>query len=395
MSNYQEFVREMKLNVNINDAFLPISEGEISYHLSAEGLPPLIKNHFVFKGDENNPFLAPRGVWTVNNKLIVADTGQNRVFIWNQLPTTEFQSPDVVLGQLEKEDTGRNSGNVVTANSLQYPSGIWSDGEKLIIADAWNHRVLIWNQFPTQNGQAADVVLGQPDFHHNQPNIKGIGSNPSEKSLNWPYGVFSDGFHLWICDTGNRRILFYNQIPNENFTSADAVVGKPNFTERDYENHDPIWPYSVRINVNGQMAVADTQFYRNLIWNDWKTAFYQKADVIIGQTDFDACGQNQFGLFPTQTSMNWTYDSFFFENGILVADTGNSRLLWFEDIPKKNSELATNLIGHRNFSTGSENANTRFGTEKQLYWPFSICIDKKQLVVADTGNHRIIFYEML
>lgn len=395
MSNYQEFVREMKLNVNINDAFLPISEGEISYHLSAEGLPPLIKNHFVFKGDENNPFLAPRGVWTVNNKLIVADTGQNRVFIWNQLPTTEFQSPDVVLGQLEKEDTGRNSGDVVTANSLQYPSGIWSDGEKLIIADAWNHRVLIWNQFPTQNGQAADVVLGQPDFHHNQPNIKGIGSNPSEKSLNWPYGVFSDGSHLWICDTGNRRILFYNQIPNENFTSADAVVGKPNFTERDYENHDPIWPYSVRINASGQMSVADTQFYRNLIWNDWKTAFYQMADVIIGQTDFDACGQNQFGLFPTQTSMNWTYDSFFFESGILVADTGNSRLLWFEDIPKKNSELATNLIGHKNFSTGSENANTRFGTEKQLYWPFSICIDKKKLVVADTGNHRIIFYEML
>lgn len=384
----------MNLNVSINNSFLFPTDTEVSYHLSAEGLPPIIKSHFIFKGDENNPFLAPRGVWLVNNKLIVADTGQNRVFIWNQFPETELQSPDIVLGQLEKEDTGRNAGDAVSASSFQYPSGLWSDGEKLIIADAWNHRVLIWHTFPTHNAQKADVVIGQPNFFQNQQNVNGIGSTPNEKSLNWPYGVFSDGKHLWICDTGNRRILFYNQIPTQNFASADGVVGKPNFTERDYENNDPIWPYSVRVNQKGQMSVADTQFYRNLIWNDWKTAFTQKADVIIGQPDFDACGQNQFNLFPNQNSMNWTYDSFFYENGIFVADTGNSRLLWFDEIPTVNADFATNLIGHKSFSVGSENSNTRFGTEKQLYWPFSVCISEKTLVVADTGNHRILRYEL-
>lgn len=103
-----------------------------------------------------------------------------------------------------------------------------------------------------------------------------MNNNPSSQSLNWPYGVFSDGKSLWIADTGNRRVLFYKNIPNQNFSEADEVVGKPDFNTRDYNNEDPIWPYSVKINSKGQMAIADTQFYRILIWNDWKDALSKK-----------------------------------------------------------------------------------------------------------------------
>lgn len=370
------------------------TQAPISFAASSKDLPPLVENAFIFRGDEGNPLLAPRGVWSVGEKLIVADTGQNRVFIWNKTPQTEYAPPDVVLGQLETTDTGRNSGHHVSASTLQYPSGIWSDGQKLIVADAWNHRVLIWLSFPNQHGQAADVVLGQPDFENNQPNIKGIGANPTAQSLNWCYGVFSDGEQLWIADTGNRRVLYYEKIPTKSFQKADGVIGKSSFEERDYENHEPIWPYSVRVSAKGQMAITDTQYYRTLIWNDWKTALKISADVIIGQPDFESSGQNLYSLFPKQNSLNWVYDSFFYKNGIFVADTGNSRLLWFEDIPTENSMLADNLIGHVNFNIGSENANTRYGTDKQLYWPFSLCIIGKQLFVADTGNHRIILFQL-
>lgn len=385
----------MNLNVNIDNLTpqQPYIATE-TFQLSADGQPYLVKNHFIFKGDKNNPFLAPRGVWLAKNMLFVSDTGQNRVFIWRNFPTNELESPDVVLGQEQKTDTGRNAGHGTTASSLQYPSGLWSDGQKLIVADAWNHRVLIWNNIPSSNGQAADLIIGQPDFNHNQPNVKGIGSMPTAQSLNWPYGVCSDGTSLWICDTGNRRVLFYEKIPTTNYAAADKVIGKPNFTERDYENYEPIWPYSIRLSPNGQLSISDTQFYRNLIWNNWKTAFSQPADIIIGQPDFDACGQNQYQLFPTQNTLNWTYDSFFYKNGLFVADTGNSRLLWYEGVPTQNAAEASNLIGHKNFGTGSENANTRYGTDKQLYWPFSICIENEQMVVADTGNHRIIKYDL-
>lgn len=371
-----------------------MSLGTQTYNFSLPEKPPLVESSLVFRGDEGNPLLAPRGVWTVNDKLIIADTGQNRVFIWNKTPESEYATPDIVLGQLETTDTGRNSGHEVSANTLQYPSGVWSDGQKLIVADAWNHRVLIWLIFPTKNGQSADVVLGQPDFEHNQPNVKGIGSNPSAKSLNWPYGVFSDGQKLWIADTGNRRVLYFDNIPTNSFQKADKVIGKPSFEERDYENHEPIWPYSVRVSPNGQMSVVDTQYYRTLLWHDWQSAFNKPADVIIGQADFESNGQNQFSLFPKENSLNWVYDSFFYKNGLIIADTGNSRLLWFENIPTENASNADNLIGQERFNIGSENANTRYGTDKQLYWPFSLCISENLIFIADTGNHRIIIFKL-
>ena len=183
-----------------------------------------VTNGRIFRGSEQKPFLAPRGVFVAKNKLFVSDTGQNRVFIWHTIPTTEFQEPDVILGQLEVEDSGRNSGGDVNASTLQYPSGLWSDGETLIVADAWNHRILIWHSIPTSNAQPADVVLGQPSFDTNLPNVKGIGSDPTAQTLNWPYGLFSDGKSLWIADTGNRRILVYKNIPKENYASADEVA---------------------------------------------------------------------------------------------------------------------------------------------------------------------------
>ena len=225
--------------------------------MNFETLGPNVANPYLFKGAKEMPFLAPRGVYTSNGCLFVSDTGRNRVFIWKEIPKEEYKDPDIILGQANVSDTGRNSGGEVTAQSLQYPSGIWRDGHKLVVADAWNHRVLIWHSMPTKNGQRADVVLGQPDFNSNQPNVLGIGANPTASSLHWPYGVFSDGEKLWIADTGNRRILFYENLPTENFSPADKVIGKPDFHTRDYENHEPIWPYSVKVNTKGQMVVAD------------------------------------------------------------------------------------------------------------------------------------------
>ncbi len=348
----------------------------------------------IFKGPESTPFLAPRGVFLYKNQLFVSDTGRNRVFIWHKFPETTFQEPDVVLGQGDADGTGRNAGGLVGAGSLQYPSGIWSDGQKLIVADAWNHRVLIWHKMPTRHGQPADVVIGQADFDANQPNAKGVGANPTEQTLFWPYGVFSDGQRLWIADTGNRRILYYENLPTEHFAAASGVIGKPDFMTRDYENEDPIWPYSVKIGPDGTMAVADTQYYRVLIWRDWRKAFQQKADVIVGQADLNSSGQNQYGLFPKANTLSWCYDACFTDQGLLVADTGNSRVLSFDTIPASSNPSADGLIGKPNFSTGSENAETVFGTENSLYWPFSICADSGRLAVADTGNHRVLLYPL-
>ena len=228
----------------------------------------------------------------------------------------------------------------------------------------------------------------------NQPNVHGQAAKPTAKTLNWPYGVFSDGQRLWIADTGNRRILYYEEIPAANFSAADQVIGKPNFNTRDYENNEPLWPYSVKVNGKGQMLVADTQFYRTLLWENASEAFRDSADIIIGQEDFQASGQNQYELFPTNKCLSWTYDACFYKDGILVNDTGNSRILWFEEIPKENNPKANAVIGKRDFKTGSDNSDNMDGTDSGLYWPFSIYTQNQKLFIADTGNHRLVICDL-
>ena len=349
----------------------------------------------IFLGGEDNPLLAPRGVHLAGGRLLVSDTGQNRVFLWNRVPTRTHQEPDVVLGQVAKDDTGRNAGGGVSAATLMYPSGLWSDGERLIVADAWNHRVLIWNSWPVRNGQPADIVVGQADFSANDPNVAGIGSTPTARSLNWPYGVTSDGERLLIADTGNRRVLVYDRIPTDNFAAADAVIGKHDFSDRDYDHTQPIWPYSVKLGPGGEIAIADTQYYRVWLFASLAEALHPRPRPnLIGQASVEDNGQNQFRWFPEANTLNWCYDACFYREGLWVADTGNSRLLWFDCLPTENDQAATAVLGQESFQVGTENRNSIHATPESLYWPFHLSIDDGWLAIADTGNHRIVLHPL-
>lgn len=344
----------------------------------------------IFLGSEKKPFLAPRGVFFTGKHLLVSDTGQNRIFIWKGMPQGEYKSPDVILGHADEQSTGRNDGQSASAKTLHYPSGIWSDDKKVIVADAWNHRVLIWHKFPEKNGQAADVVLGQPDFDKVQPNVQGVNTQPSAQTLYWPYGVFSDGKSLWIADTGNRRVLFFEKIPMENFTKADKVIGQPTFSDRDYDSNNAIWPYSIKVSAKGELAITDTSYYRVLLWRHKEKAFQNPAAVILGQKYFDGNGQNQHSFFPQAHTLSWCYDTAFGETGIWVADTGNSRIVGWEELPEENNQAAKKLIGQEVFTSGSENMNSIQAAKESLYWPFSVCAHEGKLYMADTGNHRIV-----
>jgi hypothetical protein len=354
-----------------------------------------VKSSFIFKGEKGNPLLAPRGVCLHNNLLAVADTAQNRVFIWNNLTGQEYQPADIILGQTDGTHSERNNGGLVNEKSLLYPSGIWTNGQMLIVADAWNHRVLIWNSMPTQHGQAANVVIGQPDFESNGPNVAGLSKPPSARSLYWPYGVCSDGQHLWIADTGNRRVLFFENIPSDNYSAADKVIGQPSFIERDYDNVNAIWPYAVKISADGKLSIADTQYYRVLLWNQWQQAFTQPAPILVGQPDAASNGQNQYNLSPRAHTLNWCYDSCFVQDKFVVADSGNSRILIWNQVPSKNNVAADALIGQPHFSVNGESSLSMKSTvENEMYWPFAVSANANKLAVADTGNHRIIIYEL-
>jgi hypothetical protein len=199
---------------------------------------------------------------------------------------------------------------------------------------------------------------------------------------------------LFIADTGNRRVLVFNSIPKMNGTAADAVIGAPNFIEKEYDPQSAIWPYSVKIGEYGQLAITDTQYFRVLHWNSIEEALTQPPTVVLGQPNLQSNGQNQNLMKPSANTLNWCYDSHFYKDGIWIADTGNSRLLWHSSITNQPNKPAEMLLGHLDFTTGSENMDTILTTENSLYWPFSLSMENDLMAVADTGNHRIVFYQL-
>jgi uncharacterized protein (TIGR03437 family) len=107
--------------------------------------------------------------------------------------------------------------------SLNFPRFALSDGTRLFIADGGNDRVLIYNSIPTTNGVSANNVLGQVTFYNDivtsqaisivsteVDNTGGVDTTPSPTSLAW------DGTNLYVADPFNRRVLI--------FTAGDSLI---------------------------------------------------------------------------------------------------------------------------------------------------------------------------
>src|SRR5262249_48773413 len=93
----------------------------------------------------------PTAVASDGNILVVADSLNNRVLIWNRIPTSNGAPADIVLGQTDFTTVATTI--VVNASTFRAPQGVWVQGGKLYVADTQNNRVMIWNSIPTKNNQ--------------------------------------------------------------------------------------------------------------------------------------------------------------------------------------------------------------------------------------------------
>ena len=172
----------------------------------------------------------PTAVASDGVHVVVADTDHNRVLIWNRIPTSNNAPADVVVGQ-QTFSTASVPGNTPNAKSMRGPQGVWIQNGRLYVADTQNNRVLIFNRIPTSNGVAADVVLGQPDFTtFVEPDLTQQKNNVSAKQLLNPVAVSSDGLHIFVTDLGYNRVLIWNSIPTSNGAAADVAIGQPDLT---------------------------------------------------------------------------------------------------------------------------------------------------------------------
>jgi hypothetical protein len=398
-------VRKVSLKVT------PEASLRVSAARDAKFSPLVKKDPLVFLGNAGEPeilappvmpsptsLFGPRGACLTSRDgaLWICDTGHHRLLGWRTRPENDLAPADWIIGQSDFEKEGRNGKSETGATTLNVPTGICTVADGLAVADAWNHRVLLWHKLPTSNNVPADIVLGQNDFESCLAN-RGEDA-PSSTSMHWPYGVYSHEGGLFVADTGNRRMLIWNTIPTENGQKADRVLGQNDFTTRD-ENagHDPSnmsmrWPHAITV-WKDYLCVSDAGNNRVLLWKDQDTKCGAMATMVLGQADTNTVDYNQSLYWPRQNTLNMPYGMTSHGNWLLVADTANSRLLGWHIDSLTSAGGAASLFGQKDFH---EKGDNRWQPPKpdSVCWPYGIQAIDGLLVISDSGNNRVSIWEL-
>ena len=146
------------------------------------------------------------GVATHNGKLFIADRRNNRVLIYNSIPTTNNAPADVVIGQIDFTHNSPNQGGAISANGFNNSRYTAFDSFGRLYIPDLNARILVYNQIPEVNGAAADYVIGQPDFSTGNPST-------TDSTFSFIYHLLIHNDTLIVSDPGNHRILFFNIEP--------------------------------------------------------------------------------------------------------------------------------------------------------------------------------------
>jgi hypothetical protein len=330
----------------------------------------------------------PQGISSDGMRLAVADTANHRILLWNRLPTSSAAPADVWLGQRDASLRVPNSPHVITGLQFSGPGAVTGDAQHLIIADSGNNRVLIWNSLPRNNMTQPDVVIGQTDMSLARPN----GGSPllTASSLNNPAAVHFDGTHLAVADQGNNRVLIWSQLPTTKSVGADLIIGQNSpITNQGNQGGSPTastlaapsWVHQQA----GRLFVADTGNHRVLIYN----SPYQPtatADLVLGQGDMLSNGANAFGLNVGVSSPAAVVSD---GSHLVVSDSGNNRVLIWNAPPSLSGQSADVVLGQTDFFGSA--VPLRPGPDNFLA-PQGLLIIGNQLMVADRGQHRLLFW---
>ena len=162
----------------------------------------------------------PFGMAFEGANLWVADSENNRILEFLAPFTTE-ESASLVLGQ--SNFTGTEGGT--TATNLSDASWLALDARgDMWVSDWFGDRVVEYPS-PLSTGEAASVVLGQPNLT--------TSNSTFPDSLDRPAGIWIDGAgNLWVTDSSNNRVLEYVG-PAQSLASnatPSLVLGQSNLT---------------------------------------------------------------------------------------------------------------------------------------------------------------------
>lgn len=339
-------------------------------------------------------FYAPRGVFLNDDYLVVADSGNHRVMIWRGVPTSDRQPADVVLGQPDFTTEGAKAAGKSIEKGLHLPTGVKIFDGKLFVADSWHHRILVWNCVPETNFQKPDYVIGQANLSETTEN-RGAGK-PDARSFYWCYGFNFIGDWFYVADTGNRRVLCWRGLP-EAEQPADVVLGQNSFDES-LENRGGAvsaksfrWAHDIAGNAD-LLLVADAGNHRVLGWDNLPET-ERDADIVFGQPDFASSWEIPYYAQGAQ-KLRFPYALAIEKDVLAIADTANNRVLLWRGLPKKGDvfRAADAVVGQINFDGNGEN-RWKAVERDTICWVYGIALHKDKLVVADSGNNRVMIWD--
>jgi sugar lactone lactonase YvrE len=326
---------------------------------------------------------------SVNHRLFVSDTNNNRVLVFNLDNGNNLidRNADFVIGQNSFSVTYVNQGGAPGDNTLNAPTGIYYDSvlQRLYIADTGNNRILIYAGDITDNGRAANFVLGQPNFTSSGPSLTRSGlASPEAVSVNASTGGVA------VADRDNNRVLIWSATPNANYRPADFVLGQSSFTSGNFGTSASALhtPRGVSYDSNtGYLYIADTDNNRVVIWTTAVSANNQPADRVLGQTSMT---DGNAGAVSAQTLNQPARVSVSSSSSVVyVADTGNNRALTYKSTILTNGQAANTVTGQ-----GSMTSSTSTASQTGLSSPNTVVADPTngRVYIADTANNRVLVY---
>lgn len=328
----------------------------------------------------------PSGVYTNGTQLAVADTNNHRLLLWNTWPTAHGQPADVVLGQASGT-LGRENGQYPSPTSFGGPTSITRVGDGLAIVDRSFGRVLIWPRLPLQTSDAPSLVLGQSDFGSSL--LYGGASGPSADGFSSLLAVASDGQSLIVVDgfASRGRILLWRSLPTRNKQPADVVLLKPGFTDEmgTNQSRNDCGVLAGAALHGGRIYAVDASYHRVLIWRSLPTQNNQLADVVLGQPDLDSAAPNRGGAVGPATLLGPR--GIFVDDGhIYVVDSGNHRILVWNTNEPNSGQPADAVIGQPSFSDSQGCVSGR------LCSPQGFAALGNRIYIVENQNSRILSF---
>lgn len=188
--------------------------------------------------------------------------------------------------------------------TLNFPRYALSDGTHLFIADGGNDRVLVFNSVPTQNGAGADAVLGQPDFYGDvvASGMATFGSTAvdntgSVDTVQNPTSLAWDGTNLYVSDPYDRRVLLFSPIgpgdstlPNKSIlNAASRILRQEGFVTLSLTG-------SITANDTVTITIAGTNYTYTVKSSDTLATITQGLISAINSSNSNAGDPNAFAL---------------------------------------------------------------------------------------------------